>query len=164
MITPILDARHRTRHYYANVIVEILSYEINAKSRCFLMENFAARNRLVDKSTNEATLIDFKNSHSRERVTKDQLVIYQIGLEKSRDVKISRGGYLLYNPRLQEWKWFKLYDGFRRQLLQRLAEATEDVQRKEFPHKWNSFTCMRFCDVRFSCEMFQSMTAGSGRR
>lgn len=110
---------------------------------------------LVDKETNEGTLIDFKNSHSRNRITKDQLVIYQLGLEATKGIQIKRGGYLLFNPRLRQWKWFNLYGGFKRQLLSRLADATKQVLAGEFPFKWNYFSCFRFCDVRFSCDIYK---------
>jgi len=117
---------------------------------------------MIDPSTNIGTLIDFKNSHSRERVTKDQLVIYQIGLEKQRGLRIERGGYLLFHNKLQEWKWFVLHDSFRKRMLQRLSEATEDVEKGEFAFNWNQFTCPRFCDVRFSCELFQQISGIKG--
>lgn len=110
---------------------------------------------LVDKKTNEGTLIDFKNAHSRQRMTKDQLVIYQMGLEATRGIRIKKGGYLLFNPRLEEWKWFDLHDGFRKRLLTRLSDATKQVQSGEFPFKWNYFSCSRFCDVRFLCDVYK---------
>ncbi len=109
---------------------------------------------MVHSESKDALLIDFKNAHSRERMTKDQLVIYQMGLEQSRGLKINRGGYLLFNPRLEQWKWFDLHPRFRARLVGKLTEATEDLLKGEFAFHWNRFTCMRFCEVRFSCELF----------
>ncbi|MFN0157080.1 MAG: PD-(D/E)XK nuclease family protein [Bacteroidota bacterium] len=113
---------------------------------------------MADDSTNEAILIDFKNAHSRERMTKDQLVIYQIGLERSTQYTIRKGGYLLFNPRLKQWKWFYLVDRHREKLLTDLKDATEELSKGNFPYYWNHFNCTRFCDVRFSCEMFKQYT------
>ena len=108
-----------------------------------------------DDSTNEAILIDFKNAHSRERMTKDQLVIYQIGLERTTQYTIHKAGYLLFNPRLRQWKWFDLRSHYREKLLCRLKEATEELLKGEIAFNWNHYTCTRFCDVRFACDMFR---------
>lgn len=110
---------------------------------------------MADESTKEAILIDFKNAHSRERMTKDQLVIYQIGLERSTQYTIRKGGYLLFNPRLRQWKWFDLVPRHREKLLVTLRDATDELLKGEFPFHWNHYSCTRFCDVRFACDMFQ---------
>jgi len=111
---------------------------------------------LIEKTRNIGILIDFKNNHSRPRVTKDQLLIYQLGLESKLSLEIERGGYLMYNPRLNSWKWFKLYPVHKQRMVEKLIHASELVSKKEFDYRWNRFTCLRFCEVRFSCELFQS--------
>jgi len=112
---------------------------------------------MVEKTSGNGLLIDFKNAHRRARITKDQLTIYKIGLTKKASFNIAKAGYLLYNPRVEEWKWFKLSKAIENKLLERLAEATEDVISQQFDYKWNYFTCTRFCDVRIHCEMFQQL-------
>ncbi len=112
---------------------------------------------LVNKASNEATLIDFKNAHSRERMTKDQLLIYQIGLERTRSLIFKRCGYLLFNPRLQEWKWFTFTPDHKAALIEKLSQATRLVEKQEFDYNWNHFSCTRFCEVRFACEKFQQL-------
>ena len=111
---------------------------------------------LIQEARNAGILIDFKNNHSRPRVTKDQLLIYQLGLESKLSLDIERGGYLMYNPRLNSWKWFKLYPVHKQRMVEKLIHASELVSKKEFDYRWNQFTCIRFCEVRFSCELFQS--------
>ena len=111
---------------------------------------------LVNKASNEATLIDFKNAHSRERMTKDQLLIYQIGLTNMFTL-FKRCGYLLFNPRVQEWKWFTFTPDHKAALIEKLSQATRHVERQEFDYNWNLFSCTRFCEVRFACEKFQQL-------
>lgn len=111
---------------------------------------------LIEETRNAGILVDFKNNHSRPRVTKDQLLIYQLGLEFKLSVDIERGGYLMYNPRLNSWKWFKLHPVHKQRMIEKLIQASELVSKKEFDFRWNQFTCLRFCEVRFSCELFQS--------
>jgi len=143
--------------------LELEKYQLFPQASFFqkITKEFAITGRadllMVDPKNSEGTLIDFKNAHSRQRMTKDQLVIYQMGLEQAKGIKIKRGGYLLFNPRLEAWKWFTLHDGFKQRYLMRLLEATEDVQRGDFPYNWNQFTCVRFCDVRYSCELFRKL-------
>lgn len=116
---------------------------------------------LLPPASRPATLIDFKNAHRRERMTRDQLVIYQLGLTRKLSISIEKAGYLLYNPRIEDWKWFRISQAQEQKYLQRLAEATEEVKAGHFDPRWNHFTCVRFCDVRFSCEVFQEIV---GRR
>jgi hypothetical protein len=118
---------------------------------------------LIVRADTSATLIDFKNAHRRERMTRDQLVIYQVGLGRKLGIKIDRAGYLLYNPRLECWKWFRISPAQEEKYMRRLAEATEAVKAGRFEPRWNHFTCVRFCDVRFSCEVFQRLV-GKGRQ
>jgi hypothetical protein len=113
---------------------------------------------MTEKTTGESILIDFKNAHRRTRITKDQLLIYQIGLKCKMPLNIVRAGYLFYNPRLEQWKWFKLGPTYEEKMLAKLAQATEEVRQGKFDFIWNNFTCPRFCDVRFSCELFQSIS------
>jgi hypothetical protein len=120
-----------------------------------------AADLLIISSDRRATLIDFKNAHRRERMTRDQLVIYQVGLSRKLSIGIDRAGYLLFNPRIEAWKWFKISQTQEEKYMQKLAKATELVQAGRFDPKWNYFTCARFCDVRFQCEMFQRV---AGRR
>ncbi|MGA2624235.1 MAG: PD-(D/E)XK nuclease family protein [Bacteroidota bacterium] len=110
---------------------------------------------LVGKNSVDAVLIDFKNAHRRERITKDQLVIYQIGLKKKTPYNFTQSGYLMFNPRLEQWKWFKIGTPHEEKMIEKLALATEQVLQQKFDYTWNHFTCPRFCDVRFACEMFQ---------
>ena len=111
---------------------------------------------LIEDARKTGILIDFKNNHSRPRVTKDQLLIYQLGLESKLFLDIERGGYLMYNPRLNSWKWFKLYPVHKQRMIEKLIQASELVSKKEFDFRWNQFTCVRFCEVRFSCDLFQN--------
>ena len=103
----------------------------------------------------EHVLIDFKNAHNRDRMTRDQLLIYQMGLEKSLDIKIARAGYLLFNPRLQQWKWIPMNPVHRERLKDKLAEATYQVESGQFKFKYNYYSCSRFCDARFACEKYK---------
>jgi hypothetical protein len=113
---------------------------------------------LIEPDSNNAILIDFKNSHSRERLTKDQLLFYQIGLKKSVPYNFIRSGYLMFNPRLEEWKWFNLTNEVHEQrLIAKLTEATVKVNQAEFDCRWNHFSCARYCEVRFGCPMFQKL-------
>ena len=98
---------------------------------------------LVERDRQAGLLIDFKNAHRRERMTRDQLIIYQIGLTRKLSVKVERAGYLLYNPRLQQWKWFKISTAQEEKLLVKLEEATEDVEAARFEPRWNHFTCIK---------------------
>jgi hypothetical protein len=116
---------------------------------------------LVPPGKAAATLIDFKNAHRRERMTRDQLVIYQVGLTRKLAITIERAGYLLYNPRIEDWKWFRISHAQEQNYLLKLAEATEEVKAGHFEPRWNHFTCVRFCDVRSGCEVFQELV---GRR
>lgn len=112
---------------------------------------------LCDKKSGESVLIDFKNSHSRSKVTKDQLIIYQIGIERTYGIKIDRACYLLFNPRLKQWKCFNITLKHREALLEKISEATEKVNKGEFDYKWNYYSCPRFCDARFSCDKFKKL-------
>jgi hypothetical protein len=116
---------------------------------------------LLPPGNRPAILIDFKNAHRRERMTRDQLVIYQLGLTRKLSISIEKAGYLLYNPRIQDWKWFKISHAQEQKYLQRLAEATEEVKAGHFDPHWIYFTCVRCCDVRSGCEVFQELV---GRR
>ena len=116
---------------------------------------------LLPQGDRAGILIDFKNAHRRERMTRDQLVIYQIGLTRKLSVRIEKAGYLLYNPRIEDWKWFRISQAQEQKYLQKLAEATEDLKAGKFDPRWNHFTCVRFCDVRSGCEVFQELV---GRR
>ncbi len=118
----------------------------------------------IEKMSRDALLIDFKNAHRRERITKDQLLFYQIGLRPRSSFKIVKAGYLLYNPRLEEWKWFCLTEEHEERLVEKLIIATSEVLERKFDYRWNRFSCVRFCDVRFSCEMFQRLMYGGTRR
>lgn len=109
---------------------------------------------LIEKETQRTLLIDFKNAHRRENITKDQLIIYQIGLNRKSPLNIIKAGYLMYNHRVADWKWFKLSKDHENKLLEKLSLATEEVRQNKFDYNWNHYTCTRFCDVRFSCEMF----------
>jgi hypothetical protein len=112
---------------------------------------------LVEHDSTNAILIDFKNSHTRERLTKDQLLIYQIGLKKGTPYSFIRSGYLMFNPRLEDWKWFKMDERHEQKLIDRLIEATAKVIKEEFDYRWNNFSCSRYCEVRFGCMMFQRL-------
>jgi hypothetical protein len=112
---------------------------------------------LVEHDSTNAILIDFKNSHSRERLTKDQLLFYQIGLKKGTPYSFIRSGYLMFNPRLEDWKWFKIDERHEQKLIKSLSEATAKVINEEFDYKWNQFSCPRYCEVRFGCMMFQKL-------
>jgi hypothetical protein len=116
---------------------------------------------ILPRDQQPGTLIDFKNAHRRERMTRDQLVIYQLGLTRKLSISIEKAGYLLYNPRIEAWKWFRISQAQEQKYLKRLAEATEEVKAGHFDPRWNHFTCVRFCDVRSSCEVFQRLV---GRR
>lgn len=116
---------------------------------------------LLPLSNRPATLIDFKNAHRRGRMTRDQLVIYQVGLTRKLAITIEKAGYLLYNPRIEDWKWFRISQSQEQKYLMKLAEATEEVKAGHFEPRWNHFTCVRFCDVRSGCEVFQELI---GRR
>jgi hypothetical protein len=112
---------------------------------------------LIEPNSTKAILIDFKNSHSRERLTRDQLVIYQIGLKKSTPYLFLKSGYLMFNPRLEEWKWFKLDERHEQKIIDSLTEATAKVNKGEFTYRYNNFSCSRYCEVRFGCPMFQKL-------
>jgi len=112
---------------------------------------------LIEHNSTNAILIDFKNSHSRERLTKDQLLIYQIGLKKGTPYTFIRSGYLMFNPRLTDWKWFKMDERHEQRLIDKLCEATAKVVNEEFEYRWNQFSCPRYCEVRFGCMMFQKL-------
>jgi hypothetical protein len=112
---------------------------------------------LVEHDSNKTILIDFKNSHTRERLTKDQLLLYQIGLKKCTPYSFIRSGYLMFNPRLSDWKWFKMNEQHEKRLIDKLIEATAKVKKGEFDYRWNHFSCLRFCEVRFGCAMFQKL-------
>jgi hypothetical protein len=112
---------------------------------------------MIEKITQKALLIDFKNAHRRQRITKDQLTIYQIGLNRKEPVNIVKAGYLFFNPRLEQWKWFKLGKDHENKIIDKLIDATTEVQNQTFEYAWNHYTCTRFCDVRFYCEMFQQL-------
>jgi hypothetical protein len=122
-----------------------------------------AADLLVVRSDHDSVLIDFKNAHRRERMTRDQLVIYQVGLGRKLGIRIDRAGYLLFNPRLQAWKWFRISRSQEEKYMQRLAEATKGLKAGRFEPNWNHFTCIRFCDVRYSCEIFQRLV-GRGKQ
>ena len=112
---------------------------------------------LVEPNTTKAILIDFKNSHSRARLTKDQLLFYQIGLKKCTPYLFVRSGYLMFNPRLEEWKWFKINEKHEQCLIDKLSEATVKVNNGQFDYRWNYFSCPRYCEIRFGCPMFQKL-------
>jgi hypothetical protein len=112
---------------------------------------------LIESNSINAILIDFKNSHTRERLTKDQLLFYQIGLKKCTPYQFKRAGFLMFNPRLEQWKWFKLDDRHENKLLKSLSEATAKVNKGVFDYRWNHFSCARYCEVRFGCPMFQKL-------
>lgn len=112
---------------------------------------------LIEKGTTNGLLLDFKNAHRRQNVTKDQLILYKLGLTRTMPLNITKAGYLMFNPRLEQWKWFKMHKVFEDQLLEKLSLATQAVNQRQFDYRWNYFTCARFCDVRFSCEMFQQL-------
>lgn len=112
---------------------------------------------LVERDSTNAILIDFKNSHTRERLTKDQLLFYQIGLKKCMPYSIVKSGFLMFNNRVQDWKWFKLDERHEQKLIDKLSEATAKVVKEEFDYRWNHFSCVRYCEVRFGCPMFQKL-------
>jgi len=115
---------------------------------------------LAHNVSEEVLLIDLKNAHSRNgrSVTKDQLLIYQIGLQKLLGISVDRAGFLFFNPRVNDWKWFKLSATREQQIIEKLEEATRCVEEEYFPEKWSSFGCEKFCPVRMSCSMYRSMT------
>ncbi len=114
---------------------------------------------VIDEKSNRGVLVDFKNSHSRHRLTKDQLVIYQLGLEQKLSLSIHQAGYLMFNPRLNDWKWFNLKNpAHKEKMIEKLAVASQLIRNNQFDYDWNKFTCFRFCEVRFSCEVFQKYT------
>lgn len=119
---------------------------------------------MIEKESNQATLIDFKNSHSRERVTKDQLLFYQRGLRSIFGCEFTRSGYLMFNPRLEQWKWFKLTEEHEEKFFQKIDQAAVSVEAREFTYRWNNFSCSRFCEVRFGCEMFKQRLPQEIRR
>lgn len=130
-----------------------------------LSEDFGitgAADLLIVRRNSGSVLIDFKNAHRRERMTRDQLVIYQVGLTRKLGIKLDRAGYLLFNPRLECWKWFRISPAQEEKYLRRLEMATREVKAGCFEPRWNHFTCMRFCDVRFSCEVYQGIV-GKGK-
>lgn len=112
---------------------------------------------LVSKQNDTAILIDLKNAHYREKVTKDQLIIYKLGIEQSWGIHINQVGYLLFNPRVKDWKWFTISPAIQNKLINNIAKATLQVQNEEFDYKWNFYGCPRFCDARFSCDKFQKL-------
>ena len=112
---------------------------------------------LVERDSTNAILIDFKNSHTRERLTKDQLLFYQIGLKKCLPYSIVKSGFLMFNTRVEDWKWFKLDERHELKLIDKLSEATAKVVKEEFDYRWNHFSCVRYCEVRFGCPMFQKL-------
>ena len=159
------DARSETQRGL-NTAIRMLEelileqYDIHIQPTIFekITEQFsiagAADLLLVEKETRKAVLIDFKNAHRRENITKDQLIIYQIGLNRKSPLNIVKAGYLMYNHRVEDWKWFKLSKDHENKLLEKLSLATEEVRQNKFDYNWNYYTCVRFCDVRYSCEMF----------
>ena len=113
---------------------------------------------LIDEKKQNGILVDFKNNHSRTRMTKDQLVIYQLGLEMKHDIDIHQAGYLMFNPRMNDWKWFNLKNPAHKQkMVDKLIDASEKLIQKQFEYRWNMFTCTRFCEVRMNCELFQEI-------
>ena len=110
---------------------------------------------MLDYDGDEHILIDFKNAHTRERTTKDQLLIYMMGLERSLDITIGKAGYLLFNPRLEQWKWISMNPVHRERLKERMAEATSLAESGQFAFKYNYYSCSRFCDARFACERYK---------
>ena len=63
----------------------------------------------------------------------------------------------MFNPRLEEWKWFKMDERHEQRLIDKLSEATAKVIKEEFDYRWNQFSCPRYCEVRFGCMMFQKL-------
>lgn len=114
---------------------------------------------VINQLKRKGILVDFKNSNSRIRLTKDQLVIYQIGLEQKLSIEIHRAGYMMFNPRLNSWKWFTLENpAHKDKLIHNLHAANQQIRSNNFEYRWNRFTCIRFCEVRYSCELFQHYT------
>ena len=161
-------AREETRVGLNNAIrmleeLELGRYDLHIQPTFFekITEDFSIAGSadllMVEKQSQHALLVDFKNAHRRENITKDQLIIYQIGLNKKNPLNIVKAGYLMYNPRLVQWKWFRLGIAQENKLLEKLSQATIEVSQGKFDYIWNNFTCTRFCDVRFSCEMFQQL-------
>jgi hypothetical protein len=143
--------------------LDLAKYDLRIQPRFFekITDEFSITGSadlvMVEKHSDAAIVIDIKNAHRRERITKDQLIIYQIGLNLKSPLNIIRSGYLMFNPRLEEWKWFKLNKGHEDRLIEKLAAAAKDVMARSFEYKWNHFTCSHFCEVRYSCEMFQQV-------
>ncbi len=113
---------------------------------------------LRNKETGECLIIDFKNSHSRNnRLTGQPLYLYLMGLEKATGEEFSKVGYLYFNPRINGWHWYNVYDSHKEALTRKLEAATQDVLDHKFEYKWNAFSCSRFCEVRFSCQIYQDV-------
>lgn len=99
-------------------------------------------------------IVDLKNAYNRNKVTKEQLILYQIGIEKKYGLDISKVGYCLFNQRVNDWKWFKINEKHKTDLMLKLNDATDTVLLGEFKHNWNFYDCPRFCDARFGCDKF----------
>ena len=112
---------------------------------------------LIWKDSIEAMLIDLKNAHYREKVTKDQLLLYQIGIEQATGLNIIKSGYLIFHRKVNDWKWLTIREHHKEALLSKLADATEQVSRGEFEYKWSYYSCPRYCDARFGCLSFQKL-------
>lgn len=109
---------------------------------------------LTSKKDGSSLLIDLKNSYNRNKVTKEQLILYQIGIEKKYGLDIQKSGYCLFNPRVNAWKWFKPNEQHKTNLLLKLNDATDLVLTEKFEHNWNFYSCPRYCEARFGCDKF----------
>lgn len=113
---------------------------------------------LRHKGSGECMIIDFKNSHSRNnRLTAEPLYMYLMGLEKSLGEQFSKLSYCYFNPRINGWHHYRVYESKKKALIKKLEIATNQVLEREFKTKYIEFSCSRFCSVRWSCPTYQSI-------